>query len=305
MSVLVPFWLIVRPLTRHFRIKRALYCWVALAVFWVWSFVPNHINSWNKHHNGGVKWITIYDMISSSPVGYVHVFCAGIPAARLFMLLGIEDADRAQPPNEYTTEFRLKRSDTHFIFNWGACIGYMCLLLVFLNVDYDSHWIFYHSGGLLPFMIPIIWGLSLGRDPIAYVFQYEPFPTLGRISYALYIVQFRVWWTLWKIGGGPMKRSFPIYLLAVSYLIHRYVEVPYMEWIALRREFKVRGLDDRLVQMVDDSCELAYGYIRGFLRAPPVDRIDSEDERSPRWQMPSESSKIPPDGKPVSSVPSS
>merc|ERR1719491_44794 len=143
-------------------------------------------------------------------------------------------------------------------------------------------------------MIPIIWGPSLARDPIAYVFQHEPFPTLGRISYALYIVQFRVWWTTWKIGGGPMKRTFPIVLLGVSYLIHRYVEVPYMEWMALRREFKVRGLDDRLVQIVDDSFDLAYGYVRGFLRAPPVDRIDSdEDERSPRWQMPSESSNKP------------
>lgn len=264
MSVLVPFWLLARPLSEAFRNRSAQFCCLSMVLLWLWSFVPYWIGLWNAKYQHGKIWISTFDALAFNPIGYLHVFACGVPAARLFILLGIEDAETGSAPDDCTTQFRLKQHGVPFIFKCGACIGYSCLLLIFIYVSYDERWLFYHSGGLLPFMVLILWSLSLAQDPIAYVFGREPFSTLGRISYAMYILQFRVWWFVYHFEGEAPKKTFPFYLLAVSYLVHHFIEAPYIEWQSLRRERQEVGFDDQVVDVLDSIIHFAWRNLQGL-----------------------------------------
>merc|ERR1712217_882691 len=125
-------------------------------------------------------------------------------------------------------------------------------------VDSDRWYLFWHNGGLLPVTLLVIMGGALGFDPIAkYIFQSKLFLTLGRISYSQYLLQYLVMEFLGnQITNTKQKMYvFPFVLLAVAYLMERYVTRVYTQFQRVRQEKGEIGWDERCFARVDKALD--------------------------------------------------
>eukprot|EP00928_Gymnodinium_smaydae_P093074 TRINITY_DN7709_c0_g2_i1.p1 TRINITY_DN7709_c0_g2~~TRINITY_DN7709_c0_g2_i1.p1 ORF type:complete len:492 (+),score=42.34 TRINITY_DN7709_c0_g2_i1:63-1478(+) len=261
LSVLVVYWFLLRPLARCFRKLSLSSCNIALIVLWMWSAVPGALLGYR--HELGSEWCAnfMWCMIKNGPLGNVHIFVAGIVAARVFILSCLCDAHVGGVPSLRTKKLALDPERAPILFRYGVCAGYVVYgLLVALapsGPDGDMYVLISHQGGLMPVMLLILTGGALGVDPLAkYVFQSRPFLMLGRISYTQYLLQFSVYSMLANyLSGNQLLVAFPFVLLAIAYLIESYVGRVYTEWQRMRQEKGLIGLDDKFIKFVEGRLD--------------------------------------------------
>jgi len=272
MSTIIPFWLLGRPLVLVFRRATVFACLVGMTSLWLWTIVPSVIAHFNVDKLPGVR---TWDFIMSGPFGYWHIFSFGVPAARMFIKLGMYDIQTDGEVTLDTKEFGIQESDrVHWLFNWGATIGYTCIFL-FMGLgrqSFDFHWAFYHSGGFLPVFLLIAMGLGSGHDPIAkYALATGPFVLLGAISYAMSLLQFRIWWLLVCLRGKePSRALYPFVLVFVACISYVTIEVPYAQWQRWRAEKGKFGTDDKVIDFVERKVVMLYEAVVKYLRSMDV-----------------------------------
>lgn len=265
-STLVPFWLIVRPLSLLFRKASVVTCLISMALLWTWTIVPTIILHFNVHNFPGV---VTWDWVMTGPFGYWHIFSCGIPAARLFIKLCMCDKETGGDVTAGTVKFSIKeRNAVPLPFRWGAVTGYSIALL-FLGlcpIDFKKHGTFFHSGGLLPLMLLIIAGLGSGHDPLAHVLSVHPFILLGSIAYAMYLLQFRIFRLLVFVNGEePPLLLFPLVLILCAYVFYIFIEVPYTQWQQWRAVKGKVGIDDKVIDFIDGKLAIATSAAKGYM----------------------------------------
>eukprot|EP00929_Paragymnodinium_shiwhaense_P079475 TRINITY_DN41376_c0_g1_i1.p1 TRINITY_DN41376_c0_g1~~TRINITY_DN41376_c0_g1_i1.p1 ORF type:complete len:523 (+),score=51.05 TRINITY_DN41376_c0_g1_i1:41-1570(+) len=266
LSVLVIYWLLLRPVTACVRSLSYGACVTMIFICWFFSgcvastaftFEPNTRRE-----------MVVSSVIVFGPLGYLHVFVAGILAARVFILSCTKDAVSGEPPCASTERLVLDKRRAPLLFRFGCVAGYAlyaCLVYVWPDVQDDDgdggsvgrfkYWVM-HNGGMLPVMLLILVGGACGADPLAqYLFRTSLFQVLGRISYAQYLLQFNVHEMVtrdvptddqalmdWLTVGA---------LLLTSWFAERYVSRIYTDWQRSRQEKGEEGWDDRLIRVVD------------------------------------------------------
>merc|ERR1719188_2866390 len=91
LSVLLVYWFALRPLAEFFRRRSLLFSIATLLVCWLFSGVFQLLGSHDRLAgwlgcSGSLCPMVVMVAIRSGPLGYVHVFVAGVAAARVFML---------------------------------------------------------------------------------------------------------------------------------------------------------------------------------------------------------------------------
>eukprot|EP00928_Gymnodinium_smaydae_P014000 TRINITY_DN1507_c0_g1_i1.p1 TRINITY_DN1507_c0_g1~~TRINITY_DN1507_c0_g1_i1.p1 ORF type:complete len:487 (+),score=46.88 TRINITY_DN1507_c0_g1_i1:106-1566(+) len=266
LSVLVVYWLILRPLSRFMRRQSLRVALLILVGCFGWS-VMNFPAAYLKEMYG-VTWPptrwqwTITALWQFGPLGYLHVFVAGVAAARILILTSMCDAATGEPPHENTERLALDGERAPLPFRYGCCIGYVVYIgLVFGFPQFSSsetysYW-FFHNGGLIPVMLLILTGGALGVDPLAtYVFQSKPFLVLGRISYAQYLMQHTVHHMVeMNLPGAQLETTrywvYPFALTLFSYCVERFFTSTYTEWHRWRQEKGHEGWDDKFFGLLD------------------------------------------------------
>jgi len=143
MSVLVLYWMILRPLARVMRRRSHDECFKLICICWAWSVFPGFVRPLQfESELLGAMNLTV---VQFGPLGYVHVFVAGVASARLFILAGTVDAVTGEPPNETTERLALKKVGAPFPFRYGCLMGY---ILYFSMISFDSLFL---RGGLSDF----------------------------------------------------------------------------------------------------------------------------------------------------------
>eukprot|EP00928_Gymnodinium_smaydae_P014001 TRINITY_DN1507_c0_g2_i1.p1 TRINITY_DN1507_c0_g2~~TRINITY_DN1507_c0_g2_i1.p1 ORF type:complete len:451 (+),score=41.42 TRINITY_DN1507_c0_g2_i1:210-1562(+) len=261
LSVLVVYWLILRPMARLMRrqsLTVALFILVGCFCWSVLNFPAAYLRG--MYAQPGWQW-TITAFWQFGPLGYLHVFVAGVAAARILILTSMCDAATGEPPQENTERLALDGERAPFPFRYGCCIGYAIYIgLVFGLPQFSpsetySYW-FFHNGGLIPVMLLILMGGALGVDPLAtYIFQSKPFLVLGRISYVQYFMQFTVHQMVETNLSGEHLAStrywaYPFVLTLFSYCVERFFTSPYIEWHRWRQEKGHECWDDKFVWLL-------------------------------------------------------
>lgn len=266
LSVLVLYWLMLRPLAQFFRTKGVCFCYATVCLAWVFCLAFQ----WAGHQNrladviGCKEALCINQImvaIRAGPIGYAHVFVAGVASARIFILTAMRDAQTLEPPAPDSARLELDAERAPMFLTYGCIIGYVVYVAVvlFLTDIIQPYYYFFHTGGLLPVMFFILIGAAIGRDPLTvWLFRCKPMLVLGRISYMQYLMQHIVFeWVKTAFGwqGHPyVKWGFVPFLLVFSYICQRFVERPYTEYQRMRAEKGIRGCDDDFIDFVDGKC---------------------------------------------------
>lgn len=267
LSVLVLYWLILRPLAAFFRQQSRPFCLMYISASWVFCIVF-HLAG---HYNGLAGTIgcrsdvcinCVMVALRAGPFGYFHVFTSGIAAARIFVLSAMCDAETGGPPAADSRKLMLASSNAPCALRYGCCIGYAIYVAVVLFATdlIDPYYYFFHNGGLLPVMFFLVVGAAVGEDPLAvWLFRSKPMLVLGRISYLQYLMQHIVRNQLASSFGWNQstKIAFVPVLIVFSYLCHRFVERPATEYQRRRQESGVKGCDDRCIERLEsmwDRC---------------------------------------------------
>ncbi|CAE7649429.1 avt5, partial [Symbiodinium pilosum] len=58
----------------------------------------------------------------ATPIGYFHVFLSGIVAARMFILLCLEDKDTGGPPSDETVDLVVSGERAPLILRYGCIV---------------------------------------------------------------------------------------------------------------------------------------------------------------------------------------
>lgn len=270
MSVLLVYWFFIRQLTRQVERLSLRACYIALVACWLWSLVLAL-----AHGRLPMPYTVWVDTaLTAGPLGYLHVFSAGILCARVFVLAAMRDAATGASPARGFERLSLVAEEAPWILRYGCCIGYTLwvafavLYAKFLfdptAVGHDRVYFFCLLGGVIPVMGLVLIGGAVGTDPLAkHVFQNQVFSVLGRVSFAMYILQLPVAIVLAsylapespgvqdRLPANPTVPAFlaifPFVLLAVAWAAERYVERPYNEWQRWRTERGMPGADERLL----------------------------------------------------------
>jgi len=268
LSVLVLYWLILRPLAAFFRQRGRLFCIAYIWASWVFCIVFH----WAGHKNTLAKAIGCQDSvcinrimvaIRAGPLGYLHVFSSGIAAARIFILSAMCDVQTGGPPTAESTKLMLASSNAPCILRYGCCIGYASYVSVvfFATGLIEPYYYFFHNGGLIPVMFFVLVGAAVGEDPLAvWVFRCKPMLVLGRISYLQYLMQHVVRnWMGNSFGwNSNTKIAFVPLLLAFSYGCQRFVERPATSYQRWRQETGIKGCDDRCIERADAMLDKVF-----------------------------------------------
>lgn len=125
----------------------------------------------------------------------------------------------------------------------ATTIAAMVVLLVFLTSKLIPH-AYLQAGVLLPVFLAIIRGLATPSF-VGTAASWRPLLTLGRASYAIYILHVPVFSllahfdpTMWTVPG----RHLPLYavvLIAASLVAHRWIEQPCRRWLVLSLRARV------------------------------------------------------------------
>lgn len=258
-SVLVLYWLILRPVTRLVRQLTLRVCYVVLFVLWSWSAViwalgdilltrelgclPTQMNRCYSAAGMG--------MLYQGPCGFLHVFLAGVVMARVFVLTCMCDSATGLCPGPETVRLALDKQRAPCFLRYGVCIGYASFgLLITFGTDelFMNYRFLFHNGGVLPLMLLLLAGGSIGCDPIAkYVCQNRLFAVLGRMSYAQYLLQYNVWYLMaaYFPNKADLQLVFPFALLLLAFLVERCVTRIVTEWQRWRAE---KGIQSSVVR---------------------------------------------------------
>jgi len=227
MSVLVIYWVTLRPLARWVRTASLRTCAIVMCACWCFSLVAAPLGLLGVEAE---PWLTV--ALQFGPLGYAHVFLCGVAAARLFIL--VTEAARADPSAP---------SALPFVCRFGCCLGYLlfaaqvvahALALTTGAVTFYQTRSFYwvvHNGGLLPVMVLILLGSAGGADPIAkHVFQSRIGVALAKTSYSQYLLQFQVMDVLQSNFPTHAKVLLPFVLPVSAYLVERFFTRPMTAW---------------------------------------------------------------------------
>eukprot|EP00445_Apocalathium_hangoei_P014714 CAMPEP_0203867574 /NCGR_PEP_ID=MMETSP0359-20131031/16599_1 /ASSEMBLY_ACC=CAM_ASM_000338 /TAXON_ID=268821 /ORGANISM="Scrippsiella Hangoei, Strain SHTV-5" /LENGTH=533 /DNA_ID=CAMNT_0050785837 /DNA_START=44 /DNA_END=1645 /DNA_ORIENTATION=+ len=265
LSVLVLYWMILRPLSRFFAQRSLGFCMASLFGCWALSTLPQLF----LHDNQLANWVgckdvgcttAIFVAIKGGALGYIHVFVAGVAASRVFVLTCMcwcPDASSAGGSGK--GHFALDSAGTPLLMRFGCCFGYGLYLAGVLLTPFliDDYHIFFHNGGMLPVMLLILLGAAAGSDPIAvWAFRSKPMLLLGRISYNQYLLQSVVHgWVVSSFGWDSTAKALYLPLLmVVAYSAQRWVERPYSDYQRWRQAKGIKGCDDRCIEVVDARC---------------------------------------------------
>eukprot|EP00928_Gymnodinium_smaydae_P053509 TRINITY_DN37486_c0_g1_i1.p2 TRINITY_DN37486_c0_g1~~TRINITY_DN37486_c0_g1_i1.p2 ORF type:complete len:430 (+),score=112.14 TRINITY_DN37486_c0_g1_i1:120-1409(+) len=237
-SALTVYWLTLRPAARFFRDMslRAACAWWLL--FWAASMVPEYGANYIASLHNGNPWgdCRLYN-ITHGCLGYFHVFLGGVVLARIFMLTCCKDAETGEEVTADTSTMVLAPEQASVIFHYGCIIGYAIYYYIVHTLHFPlSLKIFFvvHNGGLLPIFSLLIFGASLGEDPIAkYLFKSRVMRFLGRMSVYQYLLQYVVrdyitasfpgLGVKWTFGT---KLLYPVVLLFSSFMLETFVQKP-------------------------------------------------------------------------------
>jgi len=267
LSVLLLYWLALQPLAEFFRRRGLRFCGATVVVCWLFSF----FFQWAGNNNtlasllgfsGQLGVNVVMVAIRSGPLGYIHVFVAGVAAARVFLLVATRDAETGSQVSATTRRVELCEASAPALLRYGCCLGYfLYAVLLFAATDWiDPYYYFFHNGGMMPIMLLILIGAAIGQDPITtWVFRSKPMLVLGRISYMQYLMQhvLQGWIELnfgWD-GNIVAQAIFVPCLMVFSYACQRWVEKPYTEYQRWRTEKKIKGVDDRVIEKMEGGLE--------------------------------------------------
>jgi len=251
LSCLLVYWLLLRPLSRFFARASLRSCCAWLVGLWLWSVVPGTIWTFAPEPK-----VFVDQMVRAGPLGFLHVFVAGVVTARVFVLTALRDAATG---GRLTADFESLAFDAEgapLVFRYGCCIGYMlwaAFAATFLSLssadinNEDGPYVVFHNGGILPILILVLLGGALGTDPLAkHVFQTRIFKVLGQISYPQYLLQVPVqtFLSYYLLPNNPKAQAraidgptepiflvvFPFALLASAWAAERWIVRPYTAW---------------------------------------------------------------------------
>lgn len=268
-SVLVIYWLMLRPITRRVRKMSLNRCFAMLFALWAVSVFWWFIGDVVLKEQLGCTWVDkrcyslYYDyIIYHGWIGMFHVFLAGIVMARVFVLTSMKDAEVGGPVFAETQKLALDPKRAPGIFRFGSVIGYagyIILVVALRSEGYKKCETFFHNGGLLPLMLLVLVGGALGQDPMAkYLFQNRVFRILGRISYPQYLIQCNVWGMIMDIfpeEGAlvPRQAVFPFALLVLSYVLERLVTRVGVEWLKPSKDKRPPSIVARAVALAESA----------------------------------------------------
>lgn len=261
-SVLMFYWLILRPLANLMRRLSLIGAFTVVCICCFLSFgLSGFGNLEAESHSMRNNEITM--TIKASPVGYLHVFVAGIACARLFILTSMRDAETGDRVTDETRRVALDKRSTPFILRYGCCFGYALyiFMVIFMRSPYCSDDdqpqcpknLVLHNGALIPVMGLVLLGAAAGADPLAeWVFKWRPFLVLGQLSYVQYLMQKPVW--------NFLRDHFPNFdsrfvyiptLIVFAFLCQRWAEIPYTEWQRNRMKKGEKGFVEVFIEFVD------------------------------------------------------
>jgi len=257
LSALVVYWLVTLDLCRCFRTLSLKQCYCWLAGCWVFSLALWPVNELiGDSSESGSSWL------EHGPLGYFHVYIAGVAMARVFILRCMVDMETGAAPTADFGRLTLDTKSAPLAFRYGCIMGFtLWFALVACNqfvvsVHRAPTYYILHNGGLLPLMILILGGGALGADPLAqHVFRWRPFMILARLSFSQYILQGWVQEILQHHTLG-MYFALPV-LLPVAYIAQRVLERPLSDWQRQRARDGVLGWDEELVARVEDTLQHA------------------------------------------------
>jgi len=257
LSVLFFYWLFLRPLANAFRHKSLAFCYIVIAVCWIWSWVPAEIMTWPKKCN-----MVIAIAVRASPFGYFHVFVSGVSCARVFILTSMRDAETDELPSPETRRLKLDVARSPFALAYGCFFGYALYATVYCFVPLHSKegWLkrapdLARNGGLIPIMMLVLLGAAIGVDPITrWIFRLKPLLVLGRISYLQYLFQKIVWNVVKHLNRDlPVTKTtfFICVLIGWAYVVQRWFEYPFTEYQLQRQKSDKKGIDQRVIERLD------------------------------------------------------
>eukprot|EP00928_Gymnodinium_smaydae_P042080 TRINITY_DN28395_c0_g1_i1.p1 TRINITY_DN28395_c0_g1~~TRINITY_DN28395_c0_g1_i1.p1 ORF type:complete len:505 (+),score=61.59 TRINITY_DN28395_c0_g1_i1:59-1516(+) len=259
LSALVVYWLMTLPLSRYFRNVSLRSCYLWLAFLWIGSVALWPLDmfieflGWPREMQG-TTWLAY------GPLGYLHVFVAGVVMARIFILTCTVDVKTGKAPTSSFSKLSLDSKDAPFACKYGCLLGYVIWLALiaihFFAYDLrrEAVYLILHNGGMLPLMLLILGGGAAGVDPMAkYVFNWKPFVVLARLSYAQYILHEWVREILHHYSWG-MYIAIPV-LIPVSYVAQRVVERPFTEWQRNRAQQGILGWEERAITKMDNVID--------------------------------------------------
>lgn len=261
MSVLVVFWLLLRPITNVVRYTSLPTCCSLAFCCFAWSFLVAGVPLLgNLFNDDELLKSRLSVVVRASPVGYVHTFVGGIACARIFILTAMHDAETLGPVNAESRRIALDSSRAPWFFRFGCCLGYsIYILLVALA---PSEWVvslsspvyyFSHNGGLMPVMGLVLLGAAVGIDPLAeWIFKSHPFLMLGRISYIQYLFQRSIWnFVKEHAAGDILMWLYPIVLIAWAYSVQRWLQAPLTDWQISRMESGTKGVAEKTIDWLE------------------------------------------------------
>uniref|UniRef100_A0A7S2LS83 Acyltransferase 3 domain-containing protein n=1 Tax=Zooxanthella nutricula TaxID=1333877 RepID=A0A7S2LS83_9DINO len=269
LSVLLVFWFTLRPLAELFRRRSLCFSAFSLLACWLFSLVFHVLGSQNRL----AGWLGCTDSfcpmvimvaIRSTPLGYFHVFVAGVAAARIFLLTAMRDAETGGRVSADTRRIVLAAERAPLLLRFGCCCGYLCYAaLLFLATSWiGSYYYFFHNGGMMPVMVLILLGAAIGTDPVTtWVFRSKPMLVLGRISYMQYLMQHVLQGWIRRAFGwqdnAVAQAIFVPCLILFSYCCQRWVERPYTEYQRFRQDKGIKGFEDRGIDWFDRKMRKA------------------------------------------------
>jgi len=192
-------------------------------------------------------------IIRASPLGYVHIFFAGVVLSRMFILTAMKDAETDGPVSAETQRLKLNAGEAPCLLRFGCCLGYLVYALLVVCDPKDHGYLAFHNGGLIPLMGLILVGAAVGVDPIAdWIFKSSPFIMVGRVSYIQYLFQRSVW-TMMKLqfNADWFPWVFPFVLVAFAWAFQRWLEAPLTDWQRLRLESDTKGGLEQIIDWLD------------------------------------------------------
>jgi peptidoglycan/LPS O-acetylase OafA/YrhL len=197
------------------------------------------------------SWIDILViMLKFHPLFYVHIYAFGVALACLYNIY------QKSPP---------------LIFKYGASCGYIGLGLVFTipALDTPGSVLSTRLGILLPLHALVLFGLTVGKDPIARLFSWFPLQAIAAYSYAVYVFQFNCFY-IWM---GYVDFGFILFLLATAICTQRFTKAYFADTPQhFERNMKVLAALMVLVLFVwgvlPDSAISKVGFGRSLIRTP-------------------------------------
>merc|ERR1712137_20316 len=156
MSVLVIFWMLLRPITSKVRNLSLKFSSALLLLCCIWPIATYWVPL-IEGDSGSAQNAIIAIIVRASPAGYFHVFIAGILSARIFIL-------SATSASESTGRITLDTGSVPLLMKYGCCLGYLIWAMIII-FDAPPLYLFMHQGGLIPIMFLIIMGAAVGVDP--------------------------------------------------------------------------------------------------------------------------------------------